>query len=46
VRKKKFKQNFFKGRSPNGQKAHEEMLNIPGHKGNVNQNHIEIPSHS
>jgi hypothetical protein len=26
---------FFKGRSPNGQKAHEEMLNIPGHKENL-----------
>jgi hypothetical protein len=23
---------FFKGRSPNGQRTHEEMLNIPGHK--------------
>jgi hypothetical protein len=26
-------------------KTHEEMLNIPG-KGNGNQNHIKIPSHS
>jgi hypothetical protein len=25
------------GRSPNGQKTHEEMLTIPGHKGNANQ---------
>jgi hypothetical protein len=25
-------QRFFKGRSPNGQKTHEKMLNIPGHK--------------
>jgi hypothetical protein len=25
-------QDFFKGRSPNGQKTHE-MLNMPGHKG-------------
>jgi hypothetical protein len=33
---------FFKGRSPNSQKTHEEMLNIPGHKGNANQNHIKI----
>jgi hypothetical protein len=24
----------------------EEMLNIPGHKGNANQNHITILSHS
>jgi hypothetical protein len=22
---------------------HEEMLNIPGHKGNADQNHIKIP---
>jgi hypothetical protein len=27
-------------------KTHEEMLNIPGHKGNANQNHVKIPSHS
>jgi hypothetical protein len=31
-------QSFFKGRSPNGKKTHEEML--MNHKGNVNQNHI------
>jgi hypothetical protein len=24
----------------------EEMLNIPGHKGNANQNDIDISSHS
>jgi hypothetical protein len=24
--------------------AHEEMFNIPGHKGTANQNHIKIPS--
>jgi hypothetical protein len=23
-------------------KTHEEILNIPGHKGNANQNHIKI----
>jgi hypothetical protein len=28
------------------QKTHEEMLNIPGHKGNANQNHTKIPSHA
>jgi hypothetical protein len=40
-------QNFVKGRSPNGKKKkHEEMLNIPGHKRNVNQNHVMIPPHS
>jgi hypothetical protein len=38
--------SFFKGISLNGQKTHEEMLNIPGHKGNANQGHIKIPSHS
>jgi hypothetical protein len=26
-------------------KIHEEMLNIPGHTGNANQNYIEIPPH-
>jgi hypothetical protein len=25
---------------------HEETLTIPGHEGNANQNHIEIPPHS
>jgi hypothetical protein len=28
---------FFKGIRENGQKIHEEMLNIPDHKGNANQ---------
>jgi hypothetical protein len=28
------------------QNIHEEMFNIPGHKGNANQNHIKIPPHS
>jgi hypothetical protein len=38
---------FFKGRSPNGQKTHEEMLIIPGHKGNTNQSHTKVsPSSS
>jgi hypothetical protein len=39
-------QNFFKGRNPNGQKAHEEMLKNPGHKGNASQNHVKTPLHS
>jgi hypothetical protein len=39
-------QNFFKGRSPNGKKTEKEMLSIPGHKGNVNQNNVKIPPHS
>jgi hypothetical protein len=38
--------SFLKGRSPNGQKPHEVMVNILGHKGNANQNHVTIPSHS
>jgi hypothetical protein len=24
----------------------KKMLNIPGHKGNANQNHVKIPPHS
>jgi hypothetical protein len=30
-------QSFFKGRNPNGPKAHEKMLTIPGHRGNASQ---------
>jgi hypothetical protein len=26
-------------------KNHEEMLTIPGHKGNPNQNYVKIPPH-
>jgi hypothetical protein len=26
-------------------KTHEEMPNIPDHKGNTTQNHIKIPPH-
>jgi hypothetical protein len=37
---------FFKGRSPNGEKTEEETFNIPGHRGNSNQNHIKILPHS
>jgi hypothetical protein len=36
---------FSKKRNPNGQKLHEKMLTIFGHKGNANQNHIKIPPH-
>jgi hypothetical protein len=39
-------QTFFKGKIPNGQKTHEKMLNIPLHKGNANQNHTKISTHS
>jgi hypothetical protein len=31
-------QNFFKERSTNGQKTHEEKFTIPEYKGNVSQN--------
>jgi hypothetical protein len=37
---------FFIGRSLNGKKTHEEMLNIPGDKGDANENHIKISPHS
>jgi hypothetical protein len=37
--------NFLKRRNSNGQKTHEKMLNISGHKGNANQNHTKIPPH-
>jgi hypothetical protein len=37
---------FFMGRSPNDQNTHEEMFNIPGHKGNAHQNHVNILPHS
>jgi hypothetical protein len=33
-------------KKPKWLKTHEEMLNIPGHKGNANLNHIETPTHS
>jgi hypothetical protein len=36
------KQCFFKGRIPNGQKT--QMLDIPGHKVNSNQNHVDSTS--
>ena len=29
-----------------GQQAHEKMLNITHHQGNVNQNHSEISPHT
>jgi hypothetical protein len=39
-------QNFSKDKVQMGKNTHEEMLNIPTHKGNVNQNHIKILPHS
>jgi DNA helicase IV len=37
---------FSKEEIKNGPKNDEEMLSIPGHKGNANQNHAKIPRHS
>jgi hypothetical protein len=37
---------FSKEEVPMAKKPHEEMLNIPGLKGNANQNHIKILPHS
>jgi hypothetical protein len=34
---------FFKRRNSNGQKTHEKMLTISGHKRNPNQNQTKIP---
>jgi hypothetical protein len=33
---------FSKEKVQMAKKTHEEMFNIPGHKGNANQNHIKI----
>jgi hypothetical protein len=43
---KRTKQSFLKGRTKIGQKSHEVMLIIPGHNGNVAQNHTKIPLYS
>jgi hypothetical protein len=45
IKKWATKQNFFKGINLNGQKTHEKMFTIHGHKGNANQNHSKIPPH-
>jgi hypothetical protein len=37
---------FSKEEIQMAKKTHEKMLTIPGHKGNVNQNHTKIPPHS
>ena len=37
---------FFQRRHTDCQQAHEKMLNITNHQGNVNQNHSEIPPHT
>jgi hypothetical protein len=35
-------QNIFKGRSPKDQKTDEEILNIPGHRGNANHDFTSL----
>jgi hypothetical protein len=37
---------FSKEEVQMAKKKNEKMLTIPGHKGNANQNHTKIPSHS
>jgi hypothetical protein len=51
VKKQANKQNsFFQRKKPKWShthtKIHWKMLNIPGHRGNANLNHIKIPPHS
>jgi hypothetical protein len=43
---KRTEESFLKGRSPNDSKTHEETLNNPDHKGNANQNHVNIRPYS
>ena len=38
--------HFFQRKYLNGQQAHEKVLNITDHKGNVTQNHNEIARHT
>jgi hypothetical protein len=38
--------NFSKHKVQKAKKIYEEMFNIPGNKGNANQNHIKISPHS
>ena len=40
------KQTFLQKRNADGQQAHEKMVNIDNHQGNVSQNHNEISSHT
>jgi hypothetical protein len=37
---------FSKEEVQMAKKTHEKLLTIPGHKGNANENYIEIPHHS
>jgi hypothetical protein len=43
---KRTEHSFFKGRSLSGWKTHEEVLNIPDHKGNGNQNRVKVSAYS
>ena len=36
----------FTEENRHGQEAHEKMLRITGHQGNINQDHNEIPPHT
>jgi hypothetical protein len=40
------KQNFFKEEIPMAKNTHENTHIFFGHKGNANQNHTKIPSHT
>jgi hypothetical protein len=44
--KKIFAKKNFKRRNSNGQKSHGKKLTISSDKGNENQNHTKIPTHS
>jgi hypothetical protein len=37
---------FSKKEGQMAKKTYEQMLNIPGHKGNTNQHHVKILPHS
>jgi hypothetical protein len=43
---KELNRAFSKEEVKMAKKTHEEMLNIPGHKGSANQNYVKIPPHS
>jgi DNA-binding transcriptional regulator GbsR (MarR family) len=42
----KLNRTFSKEEVQMAKKTHEKMLIIPGHKGNVNENHTKIPPNS
>jgi hypothetical protein len=43
---KKWANELFQRKKSKWSKSHEELLTIPGHKRNANQNHIKIPCQS